>query len=193
MRYLIDNFIQAEESKRIDPFGDQTLLDIIVKSGIANAINNLPQGIKSNKDAVAETIENNVRRKIIKEHLLDPVYFEQMSKLLNEIIKERKSNAVNSEEYLKKIAEVAKRVSTMTRDDLPPRIQTHAQRALYNNLGKNEALAISIDEAIRRVKKADFRGNPHKENEIKAAIFKILKDENEVERIFPIIKLQNEY
>ena len=193
MRYLIDNFIQAEESRRIDPFGDQTLLDIIVKSGIANAINNLPQGIKSNKEAVAETIENNVRRKIIKEHLLDPVYFEHMSKLLNEIIRERKSNAVNYEEYLKKIAEVAKRVSTMTHDDLPPRIQTPAQRALYNNLGKNEVAAIAIDEAIKRVKKADFRGNPHKENEIKAAIFKILKDENEVERIFPIIKLQNEY
>ena len=68
MRHLIDNFIQAEESKRIDPFGEQTLLDIIVKSGISNAINNLPQGIKSNKEAVAETIENNVRRKIIKEH-----------------------------------------------------------------------------------------------------------------------------
>ncbi len=193
MRYLIDNFIQASESKRIDPFGDQTLLDIIVKSGIANAINNLPQGIKSNKEAVAETIENNVRRKIIKEHLIDPAYFEEMSKLLSEIIKERKASAVSYEEYLKKIAELAKRVNNMTRDDLPARIQTLAQRALYNNLGKDEALAIAMDEAIKRVKKADFKGDLRKENEIKAEIFKILKDENEVERIFPIIKQQSEY
>ena len=50
-----------------------------------------------------------------------------------------------------------------------------------------------MDEAIKRVKKADFRGNPQKENEIKAAIYKILEDEKEVERIFPIIKQQNEY
>lgn len=162
MRYLIDNFIQAEESKRIDPFGDQTLLDIIVKSGIVTAINNLPQGIKSNKEAVAETIENNVRRKIIKEHLIDPAYFEEMSKLLNEIIKERKANAVNYEEYLKKIAELTKRVNNITRDDLPARIQTPAQRSLYNNLGKDEVLAIAIDEAIKRVKKADWKGNPQK-------------------------------
>lgn len=193
IRHLIDNFIQAEESKRIDPFGEQTLLDIIVKTGIADAVNKLPQGIKSNKEAVAETIENNVRRKIIKEHLIDPAYFEEMSKLLNEIIKERKAAAVSYEEYLKRIAELAKRVNTMTRDDLPPRIKTLAQRALYNNLGKNEALAISLDDAIRRVKKADWKGSPPKEKEIKQALYKILKDENEVERIFPIIKQQNEY
>ncbi|MBU1781933.1 restriction endonuclease subunit R, partial [bacterium] len=193
MRHLIDNFIQADESKRIDPFGDQTLLDIIVKSGIADAINSLPQGIRSNKEAIAETIENNVRRKIIKEHLIDPAYFEEMSKLLSEIIKERKANATSYEEYLKRIAELAKRVNNLTRDDLPAHIQTPAQRALYNNLGKNEALSLATDEAIKRVKKADWRGNPPKEQEIKAEIYKILKDVNEVERIFPIIKQQNEY
>lgn len=193
MRHLIDNFIQAEEPRKISLFENQTLIDLIVNTGIANAINNLPQGIKSSKEAVAETIENNVRRKIIKEHLIDPAYFEEMSKLLNEIIKERKANAVSYEEYLKKIAELAKRVNNLTRDDLPARIQTPAQRALYNNLGKNEALAIATDEAINRVKKADWKGNLQKENEIKAEIYKILKDVNEVERIFPIIKQQNEY
>lgn len=193
MRHLIDNFIQAEEPRKISLFENQTLIDLIVNTGIANAINNLPQGIKSSKEAIAETIENNVRRKIIKEHLIDPAYFEEMSKLLNEIIKERKANAVSYEEYLKKIAELAKRVNNLTRDDLPARIQTPAQRALYNNLGKNEALAIATDEAINRVKKADWKGNPQKENEIKAAIYEILKDINEVERIFPIIKQQNEY
>ena len=193
MRHLIDNFIQAEEPRKISLFENQTLIDLIVNTGIANAINNLPQGIKSSKEAIAETIENNVRRKIIKDHLIDPAYFEEMSKLLNEIIKERKANAVSYEEYLKKIAELAKRVNNLTRDDLPARIQTPAQRALYNNLGKNEALAIATDEAINRVKKADWKGNPQKENEIKAAIYEILKDINEVERIFPIIKQQNEY
>ena len=116
-----------------------------------------------------------------------------MSKLLSEIIKERKANAVNYEEYLKKIEELAKGVENTTRDDLPARIQTPAQRALYNNLDKNEALAIAVDEAIKRVKKADWRDNSYKEKEIKGKILEILKDVNEVERIFPIIKQQNEY
>lgn len=193
MRHLIDTYIQAEEPRTISPFEDISLLDLIVNSGIASAINSLPKGIKSNKEAVAETIENNVRRKIIKEHLIDPAYFEEMSKLLNGIIKERKDNAISYEQYLKKIAELAKKVSNMTRDDLPSGIQTNAQRSLYHNLGKNESLALSLDEAVKSVKKADWRGNQQKENEIKAELFNILKDKNEVERIFLIIKQQNEY
>jgi len=193
MRHLIDNFIQADDPRKISMFENQTLLDLIVKSGIADAINSLPDGIRSSKEAVAETIENNVRRKIIKEHLIDPAYFEEMSKLLSEIIKERKESAENYEEYLKKISDLAKKVNTMTRDDLPSGIQTRAQRALYNNLGKDEAMAIKIDEAIKRVSQADWRGNFSKENEIKHAIYHILKNVEEVNRVFPIIKQQNEY
>ncbi len=111
MRHLIDNFIQADDPRKISPFDNQTLIDLIVKSGIADTINNLPERIKKDEKAVAETIENNVRAKIIKEHLIDPAYFEKMSKLLSEIIKERKASAVNYEEYLKKMAELAEKVS----------------------------------------------------------------------------------
>ena len=193
MRHLIDTYIQAEESKRIDPFGEQSLLDIMVHNGIADAIKQLPNGIRSSKEAVAETIENNVRVKIIKDHLIDPVYFEEMSKLLSEIVKERKDNAVSYEEYLKKIAELAKQVIKPTRDDLPTGIQTNAQRVLYNNLGENEELAILVDMAVHKSMHADWRGNPPSENLIKQSIFEVLKDTSEVERIFQIIKQQNEY
>ncbi len=193
MRHLIDTYIQAEDSRRIDPFGDQSLLDIMIRSGIAKAINNLPEGIRSNKEAIAETIENNVRVKIIKDHLIDPAYFDEMSKLLSEIVKERKANAVSYEEYLKKIAELAKRVTNLTHDDLPTGIKTNAQRALYNNLGKNEELAVLVDAAVYGSRRADWRGNIPAENLIKQAIYKELKDEVEVERIFRIVEEQSEY
>jgi len=193
MRFLIDNFIQADQSIRIDPFENQTLLELIVNSGIADAINHLPQGIRSSKEAVAETIENNIRQKIIKEHLIDPAYFEEMSKLLNTIIAELRDMKINYEEYLRKIADLAKRVTNTHRDDLPNTIQTFAQRALFNNLGKNETLALQIDEVVRQVKQVDFRGDDRKENLIKYEIYKILKDEKEVERIFAIVKEQRDY
>src|SRR3989304_3765109 len=106
--------------------------------GIADAINNLPQGIKSSKEAVAETIENNIRVKIIKEHLIDPAYFEEMSKLLDEVIRFRKANADKYEKYLKMIAELAKRANKVTRDDLPAGIQTPGQQVLYNKLDEKE-------------------------------------------------------
>jgi type I restriction enzyme R subunit len=193
MRHLIDTYIQAEDSRRIDLFGDQSLLDIMINSGIAEAIKNLPEGIRSSKEAVAETIENNVRVKIIKDHLIDPAYFDEMSKLLSEIIKERKANALSYEEYLKKIAELAKRVKNLTRDDLPAGIKTNAQRTLYRNLGKNEKLAVLVDASVYGSRHADWRGNHPKENLIKMAIYKVLKDKAEVERIFQIVKQQNEY
>jgi len=193
MRFLIDNYIQADDSKVVSDFGDQTLLDIIVDSGIAAAIGSLPKGISSNKQAIQETIENNVRQKIIKEHLIDPAYFEEMSKLLDGIIKERKSDAIKYEEYLKKIAAIAKKVNDRKSVNLPTQIKTNAQIALYNNLNKNTGLAVELDEAIRQTKKADFRGNLQKENEIKAALYKILNDVNEVERIFLIVKQQKDY
>ena len=214
MRHLIDTYIQADDSETISPFGDLSLLDIIVKTGIANAIGTLPNGIKSNKEAIAETIENNVRRKIIKEHLIDPAFFEEMSKLLAELIKERKANAISYKEYLRNIAELAKQVNEGKSDETPEVLKTIAQRALYNNLGKDENLAMQVDEAVKNVKRDGWRGNLPKEREIKSEIFKILsnyqkskeniivgetlveywnKPENDVERIFKIIREQKEY
>jgi type I restriction enzyme R subunit len=86
MRHLIDTYIEADEPRKISPFDDMGLLELIVKSGIADAINSLPDGLKGNRGAVAETIENNVRSKIIKEHLNDPAFYDKMSALLDEII-----------------------------------------------------------------------------------------------------------
>jgi type I restriction enzyme, R subunit len=71
-----------------------SLLDLIVKTGIVNAINQMPKGLKSNRNAVAETIENNVRSKIIREQLNDPAFYEKMSALLDEIIAARKAKAI---------------------------------------------------------------------------------------------------
>jgi type I restriction enzyme R subunit len=193
MRHLIDNYIQAEESRVISPFGDIPLLDLIVKSGIADAINSLPKGIKSSQDAIAETIENNVRQKIIKEHLTDPAFFEDISKLLNEIIRERKANAISYEQYLKKIADLAGKVHEGKSEDTPSSIKTPAQKALYNNLNQDEELAIACDRTVRYIKKADFRGNQQKENEIKAGLYKLLNSVDEVERIFAIVKQHSEY
>ena len=122
MRHLLDSYIQADDSVVISPFGDMSLIDVIVKSGIAAAINAMPGGIKNNKEAIAETIENNVRSKIIKDHLLDPAYFEKMSKLLDAIIKFRKENAKKYEEYLKKIAALANQVAAGQTDDTPAQL-----------------------------------------------------------------------
>jgi type I restriction enzyme, R subunit len=194
MRHLIDTYIEADPSRTISDFGEIGLLELIVKSGIAEAVNNLPAGIKGNKGAVAETIANNVRSKIIKEHLNDPAFYDKMSALLNEILADLKAQRIDYEAFLKRIAEVASQVQAGKGPDTPEKLNTPGKRALYNNLNKNEALALQIDETVRRVRPNAFRGNQAKENVIKAALFPLLgSDRAEVERIFLIIKAQQEY
>jgi type I restriction enzyme R subunit len=193
MRHLIDTYIEADEPRKISPFDNMSLLELIVKSGIATAINSQLTGVKGNKDAVAETIENNVRSKIIKEQLSDPAYYEKMSALLDEIIAARKAKALEYEAYLKKIAELAVKVQTGQSEDTPKSLSTPGRRALYNNLNHSEALAVQIDEVVKKVRPDDWRGIQAREQVIKAALYGVLKDESEVERIFPIIKQQTEY
>jgi type I restriction enzyme R subunit len=193
MRHLIDTYIEADEPRKISPFDNMSLLDLIVKTGIANAINSMPDGLKGNKEAVAETIENNVRRRIIKEHLSDPAFYEKMSALLDEIIASRKAKAIEYEGYLKQIAELAKRVAAGQPEDLPKELNTPGKRALYNNLNHNDDLAIRIDEAVKGVRPDGWRGIQAKENVIKAALYDVLQNEAEVERIFLVIKQQKEY
>ena len=193
MRHLIDTYIQADEPVTISPFSEMPLLDIINSEGIVEAIESLPKGLRSSKEAVAETIENNVRKKIIKEHLIDPAFFEKMSKLLAELIKARKENAITYEEYLRKIAELAKQVNEGKSEETPDVLVTVAQRALYNNLEKDKDLAMQIDAKVKAVKRDDWRGNLPKEREIKQALFEILNDVEKVEKIFTIIREQREY
>jgi type I restriction enzyme R subunit len=193
MRHLIDTYIEADAPRIISPFEDIPLLDLIVKSGIAGMINSLPQGIKASKDAIAETIANNVRSKITKEHLNDPAFYESMSFLLSEIIADLRAKRIDYAEFLKRIADLAKKVHTGKEDDTPGDLDSPGKRALYNNLNRNVELALRIDEAVKKVRPDGWRGVQTREQVIKAALYDALKDEAEVERVFLIIKAQREY
>jgi type I restriction enzyme, R subunit len=216
MRHLIDTYIEADEPRAISPFGSIGLLDLIVKTGIADAIARELGSLKGNQGAIAEGIENNVRRKIIKESLTDPAYFETMSALLDEIIALRKVKAIEYEEFLKRIADVAARVQAGKAADAPQQLNTPGKRALYNNLKDASAiavvrrstvsdigvaatgdpdldLAIQIDWLVKAVKHDGWRGVAVKESIIKAKLHQVLGDVDEVERIFRIIFAQKEY
>jgi len=193
MRHLIDTYIEADEPRKISPFDSMGLLELIVNTGIANAINSQLGGLKGNKTAIAETIENNVRKKIIREHLNDPAFYAKMSALLDELIAARKARAIEYEEYLRRVAELAKRVEAGQAEQTPAALDTPGRRALYNNLAHNEKLALDIDEAVRRARPDAWRGVGTRELVIKAELYKLLNDMAEVERIFLIIKAQKEY
>jgi len=193
MRHLIDTYIDADEPRKISFFPDFGLLDLIVKTGIADTIASQLGAMKGDKNAIAETIENNVRSKIVKEQLSDPAYYERMSSLLEEIIAARKAKAIEYEDYLRRIAELAKSVEAGHSADTPAKLDTPGKRALWSNLRHDEGLALAIDANVREARPDAWRGVQARERIIKQALHAILHDAEEVERIFLIVKAQREY
>ena len=193
MRHLIDTYIRAEASKEISAFDDLTLIQLVVARGV-DAVDELPPGIRNNKEAVAETIENNLRRVIIDEQPINPKYYEKMSELLDTLIQDRKAQALEYEAYLAKIVELTKQVKNPTGGTAYPKaLDTRANRALYDNLGNDEQLAVTLDYEIRSTKKDGWRGNRIKEREVRYVIRKHVSDEAEAERILELVKNQSEY
>ena len=215
MRHLLDTYIRAEDSEPVSTFDDLTLVQMIVERGNA-AVESLPEGIRNNREAVAETIENNVRRLIIDESAVNPKYYEKMSELLDALILQRKQEALNYREYLDRIVELARRASDpATRSSYPARIDSGPLRAIFDNLKEpdgsireprtirytetppvetKEERALALDRAIRGVKKADWRGNRFKEREVRNAIRSVLGgDAKLIETIFAVAKAQGDY
>jgi type I restriction enzyme R subunit len=193
MRHLIDTYIRAEESEKISAFDDMSLIQLIVERG-EDAIGSLPKGIREKKEAVAETIENNLRKVIIDEQPINPKYYEKMSKLLDALIAERREQALKYEEYLAKIVALTKKAQDpASGTDYPESLNTPAKRALYDNLDKDEALAVALDAEIRQTKKDDWRGNKFKEKEVRIAVRKHVPDEAMGDQIFELVKNQSEY
>jgi type I restriction enzyme R subunit len=216
MRHLIDTYIRANESEKISAFDDMSLIQLIVERG-PEAVDALPNNIKKSEEAVAETIDNNVRKLIINESPVDPAYYEKMSKLLDALIEQRRQGALSYKEYLDKIATLTKQ-ATMPGDGTggyPPTVKTSGQRALYNNLGRDEALALALDQAVHESRQDGWRKNPMKTRRVRIAIRHVLATmiptghdlgvqevgevqpppdlESETDRILELVKHQNEY
>ena len=215
MRHLLDTYIRAEESEKVSGFDDMTLVQLVVERGEA-AFDELPMGLRKNPEAMAETIENNVRRLIIDESAVNPKYYEKMSRLLDALILQRKQGALDYKAYLAEVVELTKMVSKPeTQSSYPTSINTTALRSLYDNLdgarglvvgerppaygaapvvNGRETKSLALDRAIRSVKKADWRGNRFKEREVFNAIKSELgNDESKANAIFEIVKAQSDY
>lgn len=194
MRHLMDNYIRAEDSKILSSFDDMSLVDLLVNRG-AGALDDLPSGIRSSQEAMAETIENNVRRVIVDLMAVNPAHYQKMSELLDALIQARKQQAQDYKDYLDQITALARQVKNPGEDaHYPEAINSDARRALFDNLNRDESLAVAVDEAIRTVKKDGWRGNRFKEREVRNAIANALGDTAEpVDDIFKLAKNQRDY
>lgn len=196
MRHLLDMYIRADHSETLMDFEEFGLIELIVEKG-EEGLEALPEGIRNSPEAMAEAIENNIRKTIIDENPVNPKYYEEMSALLTELIELRRKKAIEYQEYLEKIRQLAKKVikpDSGTEQRYPESINTPAKRSLFDNLGQDEILANRIDAAIRYTKKADWIGDRFKEREVANAIREEIKGtELDIVQILELAKAQREY
>lgn len=196
MRQLIDTYIHAKDSQPISQFAELGLIELLVEKGLG-ALDSLPKGIRNNEAAMAETIENNVRRIIVDEQPVNPRYYEEMSELLDALIEERRQKAIAYQEYLEQVKVLATKVvrpDGVGTTHYPSELNTRARRALYDNLGHNAELALRIDTAVRTTKKDGWLGNRFKEREVENAIREVLGDyQVNLQAVVNLVKNQDEY
>lgn len=192
MRQLLDMYLSADPSRTISNFGDATLLEIIVEKGIGAAVDGLPEPIRKSTPSVASTIAGNIRKVIIQEMPLNPVYYEKMSVLLQELLERRKKGALSYEQFLKEIEELARQVIPEgNKNQYPTSIDTPTKKAVYEIL-EDEPLTLAMVSDVADNMEANWIGNTLKERKVKFAISRHISDPTIVETILEVIKNQKE-
>lgn len=154
---------------------------------------------------MAETIENNIRRKIIEKTPVNPKYYQKMSELFQILINERKEEVASYKEMLEKYANLVSDIEEPLKSNFYPESirSSFALCALYDNFTQNEEYALALHESILTTKQDHFRGDLIKERQIKGGIYQVIskfelnlsreEQMKKVEAIYEVVKEQDEY
>ena len=210
MRHLINTYIQAEHVQSQGDLSGLTLTELIVATGINDAIaKKLNSKGKGSKNSIAEGIINNLRKTIIRDQLTDPKYYEEMSKLLDDLIAQSREDASAYESFLKKAAELASKLVKKSGGDYPSVLQGQPEAiVIFRNLADLPAttfqcpqddegkaqLALEIDQTMREKAQSGWKGDEAKERVVQNLLHKLLqKDVAAMQALFEIIKNQPGY
>lgn len=210
MRHLINTYIQADPATDLGNLSSMSLTELIIETGVHNAIaRKLNEKGKLSHNAIAEGIINNVRKTIIRDQLTDPRFYEEMSKLLDDLIRQSRADTVSYETFLKNAEALVKRMAQKSTGSHPSILNGHTEAVvLFNNLASIPAsnfqcptdldekakLALEIDLTMRENAPAGWKGDDTRENQVLNALFPVMsRDREATQAIFEIIKNQRGY
>ena len=214
MRHLINTYIQADAAAELGELGEMSLTELIIETGIHDAIaRKLNAKGRLSKNAIAEGIINNVRKTIIRDQLTDPRFYAQMSVLLDDLIKQSRSDTAAYEEFLRKAENLAKRLASRQQEaGIPTALHGKTEAiVIYNNLpdilaaagsppftmaephaeygDERLALALEIDRTLRERAPAGWKGDQAREAQVLNALFPLLGRNREATlALFELVK-----
>ncbi len=211
MRRLLNTYVQADPAADVGNLNSLSLTELIIETGIHDAIaRKLNEKGKLSKNAIAEGIINNVRKTIIRDQLTDPRFYAEMSKLLDDLIKQSRTDAAAYEAFLKKAEELVQRMAKKdTVAGVPAMLHGNPEATvLFNNLASIPAtsfryptieedkanLALELDLCVREEAPAGWKGDETREKQLLNALFpRLSRDREATQAIFEIIKNQPGY
>jgi type I restriction enzyme R subunit len=210
MRHLLNTYIQADPATDLGSLSQLPLTEMIIETGIHDAIaRKLNAKGQLSRRAVAEGIINNVRKTIIRDQLTDPRFYGEMSKLLDDLIKQQRDDAADYEQFLKDAEALVMRLAKKPTAQEPAELYGRREAiVLFNNLssitattfqcpaeiGARVNLALEIDQTMREHAPAGWRGDEIREKQVLNALFPLMsRDRTATQAIFEIIKNQRGY
>lgn len=151
MRALLDTYIQADASRNLATF-DQGLVHLIVEHGVG-AIEKLPESIRKDPEAAAETIVNNVRKTIVDEQAMNPKYYESMSTLLDALIEQRREAVIDYQEYLLKLVEFTQRLAKGESEQKYPKWADSSARRALIDFAWPEGIEVDVERVYRTIQR----------------------------------------
>jgi type I restriction enzyme R subunit len=216
MRHLLNTYVQADQPTDLGQLGEMSLTELIIDTGIHDAIaKKLNEKGKLSRNAIAEGIINNIRKTIIRDQLTDPRFYEQMSKLLDDLIQQSRAETAAYEEFLRKAEDLVRRLGTkQPHDGVPAALHGNREAtAIFNNLPRIIALgdgalrvaeprpeeelvelALQIDLAIRERAPAGWKGDQAREAQVLNALFPLMnRNRDATLALFELVKNQPGY
>ena len=202
MRYILDTYIRADDSKVISELGNMSLVELLLQGKTTTPVD-LIKDLPGDSNAKAETIDNNLQHEIVKKMSTNSVYFGKLSEMLQKIITQRKIEAMSYEEYLRHVVELAEAIlHPENQGTYPDEIKdSAARRALYDYFEENKELTMDVDGAIRVAIQPEWKRNFQKQQRIRLAIYtKLLshmyteeRATEETNNVYDIAQRQDEY
>ena len=219
MRHLLNTYVQADPAADLGGLSQMSLMEAIIETGIHDAVaRKLNEKGKLSRNAIAEGIINNVRKTIIRERLTNPKFYEQMSTLLDDLIKQSREDATAYEEFLRKAESLIIRLAAKQPENgIPAELHGRPEAiVIYNNLPhilaadrsraspvaesgaddkrKHIRLALEIDRVMRELAPAEWKGDQVREAQVQNALFPLLERNREATSVlFELVKNQPGY
>lgn len=194
MRALLDRYISAPRSEKLETLDDFSFLDIINVNDITGEVEGVDEDVEAElggQRGVAETITANVRSVINRKREQNPEEYKKFSEKINRLLDELKQGTIEYREFLKEIKTISEELRRGNTSD--PRLDNPAKKDLCDNLGGNVDLAIRVYQVAKQFALPHFRENIQIYKMLRRKIAAELTDETfDADVITNIIKAHTE-